>query len=182
MVSRWCKHDILKSLTTSSVGIVSWARGCLSSVAWKFSLEGEEREPSEPKHGWQKFASTTVQGTPQRGCRVARVGQIRAGVVAVSEWPRGRGFCPLCVNASEPSVPGGFSTFPRASPPSSFAFAISVRSCRCGRPLDVFGHHHAACNSRRAEGDSLWKVQTDLSRRRPTVGGHTRVHFIKIHP
>ena len=104
---------------------------------------------------------STLLACPQRGCRVARVGQIREGVVAVSEWPLG--FCPLHVNASEPSVPGGFSTFPRPSPPpSSFAFAhlcslLPPRSVRYSRCVGQKGIRCGKCSGtdlsgRRCEG------------------------------
>ena len=36
---------------------------------------------------------------------------------------------------------------------------LSQRNCRCGRPLDVFGHHFSACNSRCwVGGASPWRA------------------------
>ena len=146
-------------------GIVSRARGCLSSVActvlqevgvevpsWEAlaagerpeDTSGEEREPSEPKHGWQKFASTTVQEHHRE----------------VVVWPGlARSEQALLRSQSGPLVSVPFTSMPvnRVSRVDSQPFRvlllrrlrlplpISVRSCRCGRPFDVFGHHRAAC-------------------------------------
>ena len=75
-----------------------------SRSSWKFPLGKLWQLENDQKTHQGKSGSPASQnmdgeicvhhssGTPQRGCRVARVGQIRAGV-AVSEWPLG--FCPF---------------------------------------------------------------------------------------
>ena len=74
---------------------------------------------NQPNHGWQKFG--------QRRFRRERVGN---GAIAKGPFR----FGPIYHF-------GFFSAFP-------FSFALCVRSCRCGRFVDVFGHHRAVCSRR----------------------------------
>ena len=41
---------------------------------------------------------------------------------------------------------------------------LSVRSCRCGRPLDAFGHHRAACATAGVLGRRGWALESVAAR------------------
>ena len=123
------------------------------SPSWQDLLHGilprhpsaDEEDPGVPVHGWQFFAALTVEQC------------FRDTVV----WPR---FSPtdeaLLRSQSGPMSGLPFSCFP-SSPCARFPshlfrvlllrrlwlpLPLSSRTCLCGRPLDVFGHHRAACS------------------------------------
>ena len=110
-----------------------------------------ESEPTQTKHGWQKIASVTIQNAH------------RETVVWPTHSP--------AEQAMARSQSGPLASVPFAAMPTSHVTRIAsdlfrvlllrrlrcplplcVRSCRCGRLLDVLGHHRAACSTRGALG------------------------------
>ena len=106
----------------------------------------QEREPCQVSHGWQKFASEAVQE------------HHRLNVVWPQLSPNERA---LVRSQSGPLSSVPFTAMPihRVSKLDSEPFRVlllrrlrlplpfTVCTCRCGRPLDAFGHHRAACST-----------------------------------
>ena len=92
--------------------------------------EEREREPCQVSHGWQKVASESVHE------------HHRVNVVWPQLSPSERA---LVRSRSGPlsSVPFTALLLRRLRLPLPF----TVCTCRCGRPLDAFGHHRAACST-----------------------------------
>ena len=94
--------------------------------------------PGLPRHGWQRIATIPVDSELVEGCVRPRLSQSEQA---------------LFRSQGGPSVP--FTCFP-TSPLTRFdaslfrvlllRFPLPLsRFCRCGRLLDVLGHHCAAC-------------------------------------
>ena len=96
--------------------------------------EQEPDEPTQPRHEWQKVVSLRLENK----------------FISDEVWPT-------------LSIPDGALMRCQSGPFSSVALIVlptsryairhptfpvatlSARSCRCGRPLDAFGHHRSAC-------------------------------------
>ena len=110
-----------------------------------FRARHRDRDPTEPKHGWQKVASQVVHKRHRE--------EIVWPQLSVSERASVR-------SQSGPLASAPLTAFPvcRVTRIGSELFRtlllrrlrlplpLSVRSCVCGRRLDVFGHHRAACS------------------------------------
>ena len=106
----------------------------------------DEREPSQPRHGWQKYASAVVQKFHREQVVLPSLSPAEQAMVRSQSGPLA-------------SVPFTAMPFQRVSRIDSEEFRVlvmrrlrlplplSVRSCRCGRTLDVLGHHRAACST-----------------------------------
>ena len=122
----------------------------------------DEMEPGVSTHGWQFFAAQVVE---QR---------FRSKVV----WPR----CTSTEQALLRSQSGPMSGLPFSAVPSSSArfpahlfrmlllrrlwlpLPLTSRTCRCGRLLDVHGHHRAACSRAGVLGGRGFSVESAAAR------------------
>ena len=138
---------------------------------WASVLEGarprqpnlDEVDPGVPTHGWQFFAAQAVE---QR---------YRTDVV----WPRLSTTEQALLRSQLGPMSGlPFSSVP-SSPPTRFApqlfrvlllrrlwlaLPFSSRTCRCGRPLDVLGHHRAACSRAGVLGSRGFSLESAAAR------------------
>ena len=55
---------------------------------------------------------------------------------------------------------------------------LSARSCRCGRPLDVLGHHRAACGTAGVLARRGWVLENVAARVCREAGGSVRVNVL----
>ena len=71
---------------------------------------------------------------------------------------------------------------PRVSSPAliphCFAFSSSFRLCRCGRPLDSFGHHCAACSRAGVLGRRGFAVESAAARVCHEAGGRVTLNMM----
>ena len=123
----------------------------------------DEMEPGVSTHGWQFFAAQVVE---QR---------FRSEVV----WPR----CTPTEQALIRSQSGPISGLPFSAVPSSSSsrfpahlfrvlllrrlwlpLPLTSRTCRCGRLLDVYGHHRAACSRAGVLGGRGFSVESAAAR------------------
>ena len=121
----------------------------------------DEVDPGVPTRGWQFFAAQAVE---QR-CRTVVV------------WPR------LSQTEQARSQSGPMSGLLFSSVPSSrptrfapqlfrvlllrrlwLALPLSSRTCWCGRPLDVLGHHRAACSRAGVLGSREFSLESAAAR------------------
>ena len=121
-----------------------------------------EPEPSQPKHGWQKFASVTIQNVHRETVVWPTLSPAEQAMVRSQSGPLA-------------SVP--FTAMPtsRVTRITSDLFRVlllrrlrsplplCVRSCRCGRLLDVLGHHRAACSTGGALGRRGFAVESAVA-------------------
>ena len=130
-----------------------WREVGLDTPNWEALADGlrpgpheQEWEPCQVSHGWQKFASEAVHE------------HHRVNVVWPQLSPNERA---LVRSQSGPLSSVPFTAMPihRLSKLDSEPFRVLllrrlrlplpfiVCTCRCGRPLDAFGHHRAACST-----------------------------------
>ena len=121
-----------------------------------------------PRAGWAKGWMATRSCKPRGEAVPNNVGfttafPVTKGHVEVPEWTSGRS-CLLCFARFSPDAfPASFVPCPLAATPCS-SFTLTLRSCRCGRPLDAFGHHRAACSKSGVLGRRGFAVESAASR------------------
>ena len=162
--------------TAAHLQVALQSRSSLASAGfhtpdWGSFLQGlrprqpelDELDPGVPSHGWQFFAALSVEH------------HFRSRSV----WPR---LSPteqaLLRSQSGPMAELPFSAFPTSSlsrfPPQLFRVLLLRRlwfplplascTCRCGRPLDVRGHHRAACSRAGVLGSRGFSVESAAAR------------------
>ena len=109
-----------RQLTDAGLVIPSW-----EELANTPPERVEEPEPSQPKVGWQQQASRKLEDT----------------FIHDEVWPA------LTDSAPASSRPVAARPFGVCTTHSftTCPFPLSMRTCRCGRQHDIFGHHRAAC-------------------------------------
>ena len=147
------------------------AAGGFVSPFWYQLLQGwrpqqpafDEIEPNESMHGWQFFVDKVVEE------------RFRSTVV----WPR----CTTTQQALLRSQSGPMSGLPFSAVPSPSSsrfpahlfrvllfrcfwlpLPLTSRTCRCGRLLDVHGHHRAACARAGVLGGRGFSVESAAAR------------------
>ena len=120
-------------------------------------------DPGLPHHGWQRIATIPVHGELVEGCVRPRLSQSEQALFRSQGGPLS-------------SVP--FTCFP-TSPLTRFDASLfcvlllrrlwlplppSSRFCRCGRLLDVLGHHRAACAQARVLGRRGYALESAAAR------------------
>ena len=163
MMKNWhlhIAHAILRGLASRTPGYlraVQESRDRLRDMgvevpSWEALAEGLrpkdvdiEPEPSQPNHGWQMFASVTIQTVHRQQSK-----QCDHKVVPFTAMPTSR----VTRIASDPD--SLVATLP-------LSFALCVRSCRCGRFLDVLRHHHAACSTGGAFGRRVFAAESAVA-------------------
>ena len=105
----------------------------------------EDPEPNQPRHGWQQKATR----------------QLEEGFCTRVVWPRLNDSRRALLRSQHgPLASAAFTALPTSRAtridPQPFRLLLcrrlhlplplSHRTCRCGRQLDVFGHHRAACS------------------------------------
>ena len=122
----------------------------------------DEMEPSFFSHGWQFLAGKVVEQRFRSAVRVAMHSHSAStppfsigSHVRASFFRRPFLFC----------CPLPRSTFPGASPSPTLASSpLASRTCRCGRLLDVLGHHRAACARAGVLGGRGFSVESAVVR------------------
>ena len=136
--------------------------------SWEDLAEGrspgesrEEEDPSQPRVGWQQQAATSIEhhdNTVWPGLREHEQAMMRSqrgplASTAFTCFPTSRmtridpaPFCALLLRRLRLPLP------------------LSVRSCRCGRPLDALGHHRAACATAGVLGRRGWALESVAAR------------------
>ena len=106
-------------------------------------LDKDQFEPWDPHRGWQHEAASRMESWWMHEFVFPRMEEsARASVL--SQGGAGAGLalraCPTCrLTRLEPQH---FRVLPRRL---QVPLPLSVHSCLCGRPIDQFGHHRAAC-------------------------------------
>ena len=105
-----------------------------------------EREPCQVSHGWQKYAAQTVHEHHRDHVLWPRLSPDQRALVRSQSGPLASvPFTALPVHrvSKMDSEPYRVLLLRRLRLPLPF----TVCTCRCGRPLDAFGHHRAACST-----------------------------------
>ena len=167
--------DAFESLPASAVHIQA-AVSCrlqLSEVGydctdWQSLLDGlhprqvdlDEMDLGVPTHGWQFFAAQASERHFRTEVLWPRYAPTQQAFMRSQSGP----FAGLPFLAV-PSSP--FSRFPpqlfRVLPLVASLAPVS-RTCRCGRPLDVLGHHRAACSRAGVLASSGFSVESAVAR------------------
>ena len=139
---------------------------------WASLLEGarprqpnlDEVDPGVPTHGWQFFAAQAVEQRYKTVVVWPRLSPTEQALLRSQSGP-----CRSC-----PSL-----LFLPSSPPTRFApqlfrvlllrrlwlaLPLASRTCRCGRPLDVLGHHRAACSRAGVLGSRGFSLESAAAR------------------
>ena len=110
---------------------------------------GDEEDPCQPRVGWQKKAGTAIEASQA----MLRSQRGPLANIAFTSFPSDR-------SARFDSAPFRVLLLRRLRVPPP----LTVRSCRCSRPLDAFGHHHAACATAGVLGRKGWVLESAAAR------------------
>ena len=143
--------------------------GSLGTRTQTSTRQPEDHEPGETRHGWQHEATSRVESVFRANLRLQLAEPEQALLRSQSEPLAG------IVLSVAPS-----STLTRIE---SHLFRVvllrrlrlplplSVHQCRCGRSLDVFGHHRAACARAGVLGRRGFAVESAGARMCREAGG-----------
>ena len=110
------------------------------------SLDDEEEEvdPAQPKHGWQRKATWVVDSAFRRHTIFPALADDQATLLSAQAGPMASAVFIAIPSMKETRIdPQQFRLlFLRRL---RLPLPLYARCCRCGRPLDVLGHHRAAC-------------------------------------
>ena len=139
-VSIRCLLDCVRKLAETGFEVPDWTDLAEGKVPGD---EGED-DPCQPKIGWQKRAANSVEerffsntvwpslGDSERALALSQCGPLASVPFVCLPIDRTRRF---------DSQPFRLLLLRRLRQP----LPLCLRNCRCGRPLDAFGHHQAAC-------------------------------------
>ena len=171
----------------AGVGFVVLAREVV--VANSLHDDEEEVDPAQPKHGWQSKATWVVDSAFRQHTIFPALADDQAALLRSQAGPM--------ASAAFIAIPSVKET--RIDPqPFRLLFLrrlrlplpLQARSCRCGRPLDVLGHHRAACANAGVLGRRgrvlenvvacVWReaggrVRTNLAVRDMNLGAHVQL-------
>ena len=157
-----CLVDCVRKLEDTGFEVPNWS-----------DLAQGRVPPSQPKIGWQKQAASPIEEDFLNSTVWPQFTRQRAGSCPREDpWrvSRSSAFLPTASGASTPNRSGRLR----------LPLPLSLRSCRCGRPLDALGHHRAACENagvleRRGVGFSS---DENVSRsKRPNAHQHFRPRY-----
>ena len=117
-----------------------------------------EPEPSQPKHGWQKFSSVTIQNVHRETVAWPTLSPAEHAMVRSQSGP----FASVPVTAHAHRF-GPVSGSLVASPPFSLAPLCSLLPV-VADSLDVLGHHRAACAQEGHWGEGVSRLKAQLRR------------------
>ena len=101
-------------------------------------------EPGVPRHGWQFFASQAVEDCFFRHGFAPRLTDTQQAMVRSQSGPMAG--VPLLAFPTSPLFRFDASAFRALLLRRLWRpLPLSSSACRCGRPLDAFGHHRSAC-------------------------------------
>ena len=154
-----CLLDCARRLAETGFEVPDWTDLAEGKVPGD---EGED-DPCQPKIGWQKQAAKSVEecffsnnvwpslGDSERALALSQCGPLASVPFVCFPIDRTRRF---------DSQPFRLLLLRRLRLP----LPLCLRSCRCGRPLDAFGHHRAACANAGVWGRRGWALESAAAR------------------
>ena len=146
-------HDMISGFQRQSSGCIAAVRGAENRLRdagvhvpdWEELAEGlrpediqaSEWEPSQGR-GWQRHASATVHSKFREQEVWPSLSQAERAMLRSQSGP----LASVPFTARMDPEPFRVLLLRRLRMP----LPLTARACRCGRLLDVFGHHHAACS------------------------------------
>ena len=123
----------------------------------------EKSEPGLPRKGWQKLATEPVEARYLQHSVRPQLTDTEAALLRSQAGPMG--------SAALTAIPSK-KEFRLAPQPFRILLLrrlrlplpLSARTCRCGRPLDVLGHHRAACGTAGVLGRRGWVLENVAAR------------------
>ena len=134
-------HTCIASLGSVGFPVPSWEE--LLDESDEPQVE-EEVDPTQPRRGWQRKALMVVDASFRQHSILPALEDAQVALL--------RSQAGLMASVAFVAIPSSRET--RIDPqPFRLLFLrrlwlplpLHARSCRCGRPLDVLGHHRAAC-------------------------------------
>ena len=134
-------------------------------------------EPGDMRDGWQHEAASRFEESFRETNLFPRMGDARKALVR-SQGGSGAGLalstCP--VNRLTTSTPQVFRVILLRRP--HLPLTLTVRNCRCGQPLDICGHHRAACAPAGVLGGRGWALENVVARICSEAGGRVTTNVL----
>ena len=137
-----CLLDCTRRLAETGFEVLDWT---------DLARDEGEDGPCQPKIGWQKQAANSVKECFFSNTVWSSLGDSERALCPFTMWSSGE--CPVRLFPIEPFR---LLYLRRLRLP----LPLCLRSCRCGRLLDTFGHHRAACANARVLGRRGWALES----------------------
>ena len=126
------------------------------------SREPVDFEPGDTRNGWQQEAASRVEESFRETNLFPRMGDARKALVRSQGSGAGlaRSTCP--VKRLTTFTPQVFRVILLRR--LHLPLPLTVRNCRCGQPLDICGHHRAACARAGVLGGRGWALENVVAR------------------
>ena len=134
-------------------------------------------EPGGTRNGWQHEAASRVEESFRETNLFPRMGDARKALVR-SQGGSGAGMalstCP--VNRLTTFSPQVFRVILLRR--LHLPLPLTVRNCKCGQPLDICGHHRAACARAGVLGGRGWALENVVARICREAGGRVTTNVL----
>ena len=134
----------------------------------------ENAEPGQPRKGWQKRATEPVEVRHLRRSVSPQLTDTEAALLRSQAGPMASAALTAIPSTRLAPQPFRILLLRRLRLP----LPLSARSCRCGRPLDVLGHHRAACGTAGVLGRRGWVLENVAAHVCREAGGRVRVNVL----
>ena len=140
------------------------------SPSWAELAEGrtpgsddEEEDPCQPRVGWQKLASSAIEKHHHDNTFWPQLTEPAQAMMRSQRGPMASvPFVSFPIDRTSRFDPAPFRTLLLRR--FRLPLPLSVRKCRCGRPLDALGHHRAACATAGVLGRRGWALESVAAR------------------
>ena len=133
-------------------------------------MEVEGREPGVPRQGWQHAAAIRIESSFRTEILMPRMGPVEQALLRSQSGPCAGVAFSVCPSSPLTRIDSAlFRVLLQRR--LHLPLPLSQRICGCGRPLDPFGHHRAACSRTGALGRRGFALESAAARVFREAGG-----------
>ena len=133
-------------------------------------LEVEDREPGVPRLGWQHAAAIRIESSFRTEILMPRMSPVEQALLRSQSGPCAGVAFSICPSSPLTRIDSAlFQVLLQRR--LRLPLPLSQRICGCGRPLDPFGHHRAACSRTGALGRRGFALESAAARVCREAGG-----------
>ena len=133
-------------------------------------MEVEDREPGVPRQGWQHAAAIRIESSFRTEILMPRMSPVEQALLRSQSGPCAGVAFSVCPSSPLTRIDSAlFRVLLQRR--LHLPLPLSQRICGCGRPLDPFGHHRAACSRTGALGRRGFALESAAARVCREAGG-----------
>ena len=133
-------------------------------------MEVEDREPGVPRQGWQHAAAIRIESSFRTEILMPRMSPVEQALLRSQSGPCAGVAFSVCPSSPLTRIGSALFRVPLQRR-LHLPLPLSQRICGCGRPLDPFGHHRAACSMTGSLGRRGFPLESAAARVCREAGG-----------